>query len=91
MDQTVPQRKFDYRGSVITIELTEDGEHISARADVHRDGEFVGRVALTVSQADREMLFDKLDSKAKELVDELLAAREPVAAGAGDHRATTRS
>ena len=63
------QRKFDYRGAVITIEVTGDGEQISAHADVHRGGEFAGRVALTTSQAEREIIFDKLDCKAKKLVD----------------------
>jgi hypothetical protein len=63
---------FDYRGSVITIELTGDGDQISARADVHRDGEFACRVALTASHDEREALFEKLDCRAKELVDELL-------------------
>ncbi|VTU44845.1 hypothetical protein [Variovorax sp. RA8] len=67
------EKKFDYRGLIVTIELTGDGEQISAHADVHRDGEFAGRVALTASQAEREILFDKLNRKAKELVDRLLA------------------
>lgn len=79
MNNPVPQRKFDYQGSVITIDLIGDGEQISARADVHRDGEFAGRVVLAAGQAEREILFDKLECKAKELVDGLLAAGSPAA------------
>ncbi|RST47363.1 hypothetical protein [Variovorax sp. MHTC-1] len=70
------QRKFDYRGAVITIEVTGEGEQISAHADVHRGGEFAGRVALTTSQAERKIIFDKLDCKAKKLVDGLLVANK---------------
>lgn len=79
------QRKFDYRGSVITIEVTGDGEQLSAHADVHRGGEFAGRVALTASQAEPKIFFDKLDGKAKRLVDGLLAARKPAETGGGGH------
>ncbi|RST47920.1 hypothetical protein [Variovorax sp. MHTC-1] len=74
MDNTLRQRKFAYRGLVITTELTGDGDQISARADVHRDGQFAGRVVLTASQAERDTFFDRLDGKAKELADGLLAA-----------------
>lgn len=74
------QRKFGYRDSVITIELTGVGEQISAHADVHRAGEFAGRVVMAAGQSEREVLFDKLECKAKELVDGLLAA-----AGASTH------
>mgnify|MGYP003577538371 CR=1 FL=1 len=55
MDSSLPERKFDYRGMVITIELTGDGDQISAHADVHRHGQFAGRVALTASQAERQI------------------------------------
>lgn len=79
------QRKFDYRGSVITIELTGVGEQISARADVHRDGIFACRVVLAAGQAEREILFDKLECKAKDLVDGLLAVGRPAAAGVSEH------
>lgn len=79
------QRKFDYRGAVITIEVTGDGEQISAHADVHRGGEFAGRVALTTSQAEREIILDKLDCKAKKLVDGLLVANKRDATTASGH------
>jgi hypothetical protein len=81
MNSPIPQRKFDYRGSVISIELTGNGDQSSARADVHRDGEFTGRVALTASRDERDALFEKLDSRAKELVDELLAGAQPATVG----------
>jgi hypothetical protein len=79
------QRKFDYRGAVITIEVTGNGEQISAHADVHRGGEFAGRVALTTSQAERQIIFDKLDCKAKKLVDGLLVANKRDVTTASGH------
>jgi hypothetical protein len=84
MDSSLPERKFDYRGMVITIELTGDGDQISAHADVHRHGQFAGRVALTASQAERQIFFDKLDRKAKELADGLLAASQLAGTGASE-------
>jgi len=81
MNNPAPQRKFDYRGFVIAIEVTGNGDQISARADLEKDGAFAGRVALTACQDDREALFDKLGHKTKELIDGLLAGGKPAAVG----------
>lgn len=70
MDNPVPQRKFEYRGSVITIEQTGVGEQLSVGADVHTNGQLVGRVALTAGNGHRlDALVEKLERKAKELID----------------------
>jgi hypothetical protein len=85
MDAPAPQDKIDYRGWVIDIELTGDGEQVSAHANVHRDGEQACLVALTASHADREVVFERVTLKAKELVDGLIAGGKP-AAGAAVHQ-----
>lgn len=72
MDNPVPQRTFEYRGSVITIEQTAVGEQLSVGADVHTDGKLIGRLALTAGEGHGDCLgalIEKLGRKAKELVD----------------------
>lgn len=84
MDNPVPQRKFDYRGYVITIELTGAGEQLSVGADVHTNGQPVGRVALTAGEGSchcLDALVEKLERKAKELIDHAMVSGERAAAG----------
>ncbi|WP_143694617.1 hypothetical protein [Variovorax sp. JS1663] len=58
---------FDYHGARITIEYTGTG---SVGANVHRNGVFIGRLAVS-GEADADALAEKLIRKAKALVDEV--------------------
>lgn len=74
MDHRVAQKKFDYRGSVVTVEIARLADPLSIGADVHtRDGRLICRLVLTAGEANcacLEVLVEKLAVKAKKFVDE---------------------
>jgi hypothetical protein len=77
-----PERKFEYRGSIIAIEIAGFGELISACAVVHTGGEFVGRVTLMAHPGDRDLLIERLRRKAEGLIDGAGAGGTATVAGA---------
>ena len=76
-----PADNFEYRGWLVSIEVTGGETMFSGHADLHLDGDHKGRVVLAAGRADQAAARWALDSKARDFVDEWVTRSQ---AGATD-------
>jgi hypothetical protein len=73
MDDTDTQNNFEYRGWLVSMEVSGSGADFSGHADLRLNGVQKCRVVLGTSRDDRSSARWALDSKARDYIDNWVA------------------